>query len=70
MSTPLLVDLFAELAKQKLQAALVRVRREALARFAEKLPMGILDDIRIAATDELALRGLHVITRRPRQKVA
>ena len=70
--TALMADLIVELAKLKLRSALVRLRRVSLARLAEKLPTSLLDDARIAATEELARRGLHVITHRPRfrQKVA
>jgi len=64
-------DLFVELSKLKLRAALVRLRRTGLALLAEKLPTKLLDDARIAATDELARRGYHLITRRSRpRKVA
>ena len=65
------VDLLVELAKLKLRSALVRLRRTGLARFAEKLPTELLDDARIAATEELARRGYHLITHRSRpRKVA
>ena len=64
------VELLAELAKLKVQAAYVRLRRAVFARLAGKLPTAILDDARIASTDELARRGVHVITRRPTRKVA
>jgi len=64
-------DLLVELAKLKFRSALVHLRRTSLARIAEKLPTELLDDARIAATEELAQRGLHVITHRPRSwKVA
>ena len=64
-------DLFVELAKLKFRAALIHLRRIGLARVAEKLPTVLLDDARIAATEELARRGLHVITHRSRpRKVA
>lgn len=64
-------SLLAELAKLKLRSALVQLRRVGLSRVAEKLPTELLDDARIAATEELARRGYHVITRRPKpRKVA
>ena len=66
-----LTGLFVELAKLKLRAAGVKLRRDVFARVAEKLPTDLLDDARIAATEELAHRGLHVITHRSRpRKVA
>lgn len=65
------VDLLVELAKIKLEAVYLRARRAALARIAGKLATDLLDDIRLAVTDELARRGYHVITHRPRpRKVA
>ena len=63
-----MADLMVELAKLKLRSALVRLRRAGLARVAEKLPTELLDDARIAATEELARRGLHVITHRTRSR--
>ena len=68
-----LADFAIALTKLKLRTALVRLRRVGLSRVAERLPTSLLDDVRIAATDELALRGLHVIAHRPlrsRNKVA
>ena len=62
------VDLAVELAKLRLRTALLAVRRAALARFVERLPTELLDDVRLAATDELARRGLHVITHRFRSR--
>ena len=64
----LTADLLVELSKRKLRSALVHLRRAGLARVAEKLPTKLLDDARIAATEELARRGLHVITHRPRSR--
>ena len=61
-------DLLVELAKLKLRSALVRLRRAGLVRLAEKLPTDLIDDARIAATEELARRGLHVITHRSRSR--
>jgi len=55
-----LAGLIADLAKLKIGAVV-------LARVAVKLPTDLLDDARIAATDELALRGYHVITHRSRR---
>lgn len=46
-----------------LRATLVGLRRAALARLAAKLPTRLLDDARIAMTDELARRGYHLIPR-------
>lgn len=60
-----LASLLGELAKLKIEAAYLRLRRTVLARIADKLPTDLLDDARIAATDELARRGYHVITYRP-----
>ena len=67
-----IAHIFVELAKLKLRSALIHLRRFGLSCVAEKLPTVLLDDARIAATEELARRGLHVITHRPRfrQKVA
>jgi uncharacterized protein YfaA (DUF2138 family) len=66
-----IAGIFVELAKLKLRSALVHLQRVGLSRLTEKLPTALLDDVRIAATDELALRGLHVITHRSRlHKVA
>jgi hypothetical protein len=65
-----LAGLIAELTKLKIEAAYLRLRRSVLARIAAELQTDLLDDARIAATDELARRGYHVITRRPRRKVA
>ena len=71
MRTAPLADLFVAQAKLKLRSALVHLRRTGLSRVAEKLPTELLDDARIAATEELAQRGLHVITPRSRtRKVA
>jgi hypothetical protein len=42
----------------------LRLRREGLARLAAKLPTGLLNEMRMAATAELARRGLYVITTR------
>ena len=53
-------DLVAEFAKAKIRAAAVQIRRALLAR--AKLPTDLLDDARLAATEELARRGFHVIT--------
>lgn len=64
------VELFAELAKLKAEAAYVGLRRAVLARLAQKLSTGLLDDARIAFTEELSRRGVHVITHRQRRKVA
>jgi hypothetical protein len=47
----------------KFRSALIRIQREALARLAAKLPTRLLDDARIAMTDELARRGYHLIPR-------
>ena len=63
-----LADFLVELAKPKLRSAVVHLRRVSLARIAKKLPTELLDDVRIAATEELALRGLHVITHRSRSR--
>lgn len=66
MRAKLLTDLLVELAKIKLDATYLRMRRAGLARIASKLAPTLLDDIRLAATEELARRGLHVITFRTR----
>jgi hypothetical protein len=64
-------ELLVELARLKLRSAAWRLRRLGLDRLVRKLPTDLLDDARIAATEELARRGLHVITHRPRSsKVA
>lgn len=65
---PMVADLLVELAKLKLRSALVHLRRAGLARLAVKLPTALLDDARIAMTEELARRGLHVITHRARSR--
>lgn len=62
--------LLVELAKLKLRSALVQLLRTNLSRVAAKLPTELLDDARIAATEELAQRGLHVITHRTRPRKA
>ena len=61
-------DLLVELGKLKLRSTFARFRRVGLARAAKKLPTGLLDDVRIVATEELARRGLHVITHRSRSR--
>ena len=61
-------ELAIELAKRKLRSTLVRLRRTVLERLAVKLPSSLLDDVRIAATEEMARRGLHVITHRSRSR--
>jgi hypothetical protein len=63
-----LAEFLVELAKPKVRSALGRLRRVGLARVAVKLPTELLDDARIAATEELARRGLHVITHRSRSR--
>lgn len=63
-------DFVVELARLKLRSVYQRVRRDGLARIAAKLPTELLDDARIAVTEEMARRGLHVITHRTRRKVA
>ena len=68
MRPALLTDLAIELAKLKLEAIYLRVRRAGLARFVSRLSTDLLDDARLAATEELARRGLHVITHRPRSR--
>jgi len=68
MKPPPLTVLFVELTKLKLKRALRRFRHDGLALLAEKLPTELLDDARIVVTEELALRGLHVITHRPRSR--
>lgn len=60
-----LADFVVELTKPRLRAAIINLRRRVLSRAAAKLPTALLDDARIAATEELARRGLHVITHRP-----
>ena len=71
MRATLASDLIIELSKLKLRSALGRLRRNVLARAAAKLSTVLLDDARLAATEELARRGVHVITYRPRpRKVA
>ena len=66
-----LAGLCVELTKIKLEAVYLRARRAGLARIASTLASTILDDVRLAATEELARRGLHVITHRSRpRKVA
>ena len=66
-----MTGILIELAKLKLRSAIVRLRRTGLARVADKLPTKLLDDVRIAATEELARRGYHLITHRSRpRKVA
>ena len=63
-----LADFLVELAKPKLRSARVRFRRAGLAHIAKKMPTELLDDTRIAATDELARRGYHLIMPRPRSR--
>ena len=63
-----LADFLVELAKPKLRSVGVRLRRVSLARIAKKLPTELLDDVRLAATDELARRGYHLIMPRPRSR--
>ena len=72
MRVATLADLLVDLAKPKLRSAVVHLRRISLARIAKKMPTELLDDARIAATDELARRGYHLIMprSRPRKKVA
>ena len=62
-------EVVAEVAKRIVRSALLQVRRAVLARAASKLPADLLDDARLAATEELAHRGIHVITHRPRPRV-
>jgi len=62
------VDVLVDLSKLRLRAALVHLRRIGLVRVAATLPTALLDDGRIAATEELARRGFHVITYRPRSR--
>ena len=57
-------DLLVELATLKLRAAVMQLRRISLAHIAARLPTSLLDDARMATTEELARRGLHVITHR------
>lgn len=68
MSGERLRELLVELAKRKIESASLLLRRGVLARIAAKLPTDLLDDARIAATEELARRGYHVITHRPRSR--
>lgn len=70
MRTGSITRLVAELARIKIEAAYIRARRSVLARIAADLPTDLLDDARIAATEELARRGYHVITHRPRSKTS
>jgi hypothetical protein len=65
VSSSLATDLVIELAKVKLDAVYVRARRAGLAKLASKIATDLLDDVRLAATEELARRGVHVITYRP-----
>ena len=65
MSARPATDLVVELVKVKLDAVYVRARRAGLAKLASKLATNLLDDVRLAATEELARRGVHVITYRP-----
>ena len=58
-------DLVVELLKVKLDAVYVRARRVGMAKLARKLATDLLDDVRLAATEELEQRGVHVITYRP-----
>lgn len=62
--------LVIELLKIKLDAVYVRARRAGLTRLAGTLATDLLDDMRLAATEELARRGVHVITYRPRPRKA
>jgi len=65
-----IAGLIADLAKLKIESAYVRLRRDLFMKIAAKLPTDLLDDARIATTDELARRGYHVITNRSKRKVA
>lgn len=65
MSSSLATDLVIELVKLKLDAVYVRARRAGLTKLASKLATDLLDDVRLAATEELARRGVRVITYRP-----
>ena len=65
MSSSLATDLVVELVKVKLDAVYVRARRAGLEKLASKLATNLLDDVRLAATEELARRGVHLITSRP-----
>jgi hypothetical protein len=68
VASPRLTDLIVELAKVQLEVVYLRARRAVLTRIAQRTSMTLLDDIRLAATEELAHRGLHVITYQPRSK--
>jgi hypothetical protein len=69
--TASLPALLTALVRFKIEIAYLHVRRRALARIAEKLSTDLLEDVRVAVTEELAHRGLFVIAPRPRsQKVA
>jgi len=50
------------------EAVCARLWRGGLARIAAALPTELLDDARLAATEELARRGYHVIMHRPRPR--
>jgi hypothetical protein len=52
----------------KLDAVYVRARQAGLTKLASKLATDLLDDVRLAATEELARRGVHVITYQPRSR--
>ena len=66
MSARPATDLVVELLKVKLDTVYMRARRVGLAKLASKLATDLLDDVRLAATEELARRGVHVITYRSR----
>ena len=65
MSAHPATDVVVELLKVKLDTVYRHVRRVGLAKLASKLATDLLDDVRLAATEELARRGVHVITYRP-----
>jgi len=63
-----MTGLLIEMTKIKLDAVYLRLRRAGLDRLAASLPTDLLDDVRLAATEELGRRGLHVITHRYRRR--
>ena len=71
MKIRLPTDLLVALAKAQIGAVCRRVRRATFAKVASRLSLDVLDDARLAATEEMARRGVHVMTHRPRlRKVA
>jgi 2-iminoacetate synthase ThiH len=63
--------LLTELVKLRFEEAYQRLWRVGLVAIVEKMSTELLDEVRIAMTEELARRGIHVITHRSwKMKVA